>query len=73
MKMLDKWLPVYGKFKFSFLEFSGIPIPHPHIFNPQLIQSTDAESTAMEGQACVCVWERERERERERVCVCVCL
>ena len=45
--MLRKYLPVHGKFKFWFLEF--FITQKKSIFNPQLVESVDAELADMEG------------------------
>lgn len=45
--MLCKSLPVCSKFRFCFLELSGIFFS-PNIINPRLVESTDAELVGME-------------------------
>ena len=41
-------MPAGGKFKFCFLELSGIFFP-PNIFDLRLVESTDAEPMDKEG------------------------
>ena len=47
--MLCKSLPAWSKFKFCFLELSGIFF-FPNIFNPQLVESAEAELEDTDGR-----------------------
>lgn len=46
--MVCKWLQEHGKFKFAFLEISGIV--SPNIFYASLVESENVEPMNMEGQ-----------------------